>query len=915
MLRRIGSIWNHLVTRYLIVWFYIGLILAIVQFPVASQISSVQISNLEQLIQQGRDDYARSQFATAAAKWQKALAISTARGNKLQQAQALTYLSLVEQKSEKWLVANIKINHSLQLLKDIELKTVDFQLILAQTLNAQGAIALALGKFESALLAWQKASKIYEQLGDSTGITGSLINQAQALEKLGFYRRTCKTLLKAATNDYSCDFSNMNDWKMVLKSFEQLKEHKLKILGLQSLGNILRQLGDWKHSEQVLKQSLQLEQSSQEKSITLLSLAQLNKAKYKQARSLHNKTYLPKIKQEAKQKAISSASEALRYYRKAKKTVTKSGVKDIMTQVQLNELSLLLSLRQWFISQSLNLHDIDSRINSLVETLINSPVFTRSSSHFAIQAQLNFAQSLMEIEPKQQLAIPYINQAQTQARQLSDSRSESLALGIRGHFYEKQANWSQAEKFSRSALNISQTINATDLNAQWRSQLGRIYQAQGRINRAIIAFQGSVADLNILRQDLVSISSEIQFSWQQDIETSYRNLVELMITQAPDRKLTQANLQQTIEILDDLRIAEVEDFLNCNLPSNTNFNQQEIEPTAALIYPIILENQLEIVVRLPKSSKLQSYSIPISRYELEQTLIQWRTELERRFISPKSLLLSQKVYSWLVKPIEETLVQAKIKTLVFLLDGGFRNLPLAALYDGQQYLIEKQYAVATIPSLKLLSSQSSTKNNLNVLAFGLSEIRPDFIAHQGFSTLDNVKTELTEISSQVTSKKYLDREFTSNNLQQQINALNFPILHLATHGQFSSELAQTFLLAWDKRIDVSNLSNILQLRKQSDLQPIELLVLSACQTAAGDNQATIGLAGIAIESGAKSTLASLWNVQDSSIAKLMSQFYQELAKNTTKAEALRRSQVKLLHTPGYQAPFYWSPYILLGNWL
>nr|MDJ0689574.1 CHAT domain-containing protein [Xenococcaceae cyanobacterium MO_188.B32] len=144
----------------------------------------------------------------------------------------------------------------------------------------------------------------------------------------------------------------------------------------------------------------------------------------------------------------------------------------------------------------------------------------------------------------------------------------------------------------------------------------------------------------------------------------------------------------------------------------------------------------------------------------------------------------------------------------------------------------------------------------------------------------------------------------------------FPIVHIATHGQFSSTLEQTFLLAWDSRIDINKLDSILQTRNLSQEEAIELLVLSACETAAGDERAALGLAGMAVRAGARSTVATLWAVNDRSTAQLMSKFYQELTKkDITKAEAIRQAQLSLLHTKEYRHPFYWAAYLLLGNWL
>jgi CHAT domain-containing protein len=197
-----------------------------------------------------------------------------------------------------------------------------------------------------------------------------------------------------------------------------------------------------------------------------------------------------------------------------------------------------------------------------------------------------------------------------------------------------------------------------------------------------------------------------------------------------------------------------------------------------------------------------------------------------------------------------------------------------------------------------------------VLAAGLTEGR------SGFSALVNVESELNEIQTKLPSRVLLNEAFTSSALQRQIDALPFPIVHLATHGQFSSKANETFVLAWDRPINVNELSSLL--RNSDDMRPtpIELLVLSACETAAGDTRATLGLAGIAVQAGARSTLASLWALNDESAARLMSQFYQELADTSvSKAEALQHAQLSLLHDPNFRHPLYWAPYVLIGNWL
>ncbi|MGL5075306.1 MAG: CHAT domain-containing protein, partial [Waterburya sp.] len=251
----------------------------------------------------------------------------------------------------------------------------------------------------------------------------------------------------------------------------------------------------------------------------------------------------------------------------------------------------------------------------------------------------------------------------------------------------------------------------------------------------------------------------------------------------------------------------------------------------------------------------------------------------------------------------------KPKTLVFILDGVMRGIPVAALHDGKQYLVEK-YNLALTPGLQLLTSRSLTPQTIKTITGGVSKAR------QGFESLPNVETEISEIAALVPSETLLNQNFTRDNLRSQVTTLPYPIVHLATHGQFSSRAEDTFLLTWNDRINVKNLDRLLQDRDIAEDTPIELLILSACQTATGDKQAALGLAGIAVRSGARTTIATLWSIQDDSTAQLMTKFYQALkTPGISKAEALRQAQLKLLRSPKYQHPFYWSAFVLVGNWL
>ncbi|MFA9202117.1 MAG: CHAT domain-containing protein, partial [Candidatus Nanopelagicaceae bacterium] len=314
-----------------------------------------------------------------------------------------------------------------------------------------------------------------------------------------------------------------------------------------------------------------------------------------------------------------------------------------------------------------------------------------------------------------------------------------------------------------------------------------------------------------------------------------------------------------------------------------------------------------------EQNQLLHFTIPLSQDEFKITTVTLREDLLDVTKTAQVKQKSQQLYSWLIEPLETALMQNQIDTLVFVLDGSLRNLPMSVLYDGkqQQYLIEK-YAIAVAPGLQLVKSQAFSPTKLNVLTAGISQQR--MIAGQDFSSLANVEQELQQIQSQVNkSQQLIDQDFTTANLQNRLKETNFSTVHLATHGKFSSNPEQTFILTWNQLLKTQDLANLMRQHNLSENDAIELLVLSACETATGDPLAALGLAGIAVKAGVRSTLASLWFADDQYSAEIMSSFYQELSQGTTKAKALQKAQIAVLKQE--KRPYLWSSFILLGDWL
>lgn len=807
------------------------------------------IAEKSNLIQQARELYQAQQYAEAINLWQLAL---KAEKNPSSQAMVLNYLSLAYQQLGQWQQATQTINSSLNLIQNSQQATPQTKLILAQALNTQGSLQLAQGKPEEALNTWQQATNIYTAGGYTQGRIGSLINQAQAQQALGLYLQARKTLAK------------------VEQTLENQPDEQLKTTGLRSLGNVLKSVGAFADSRRVLLQSLELSQnaskSQPELSATLLSLG--------------NTAY-----------AQGDKDAALAYYEQAANITSANSMTQI--QAQINQLQLLIATGQTKKAENLSL-ELQPKFNNL------------SPSRSTIYSRINLAKSLVKLGTKENTtSAKLLAIAIQEAENLSDRQAESYALGYLGGLYEQTEQWSNAEDFTQKALQIAQAINAPHIAYQWQWQLGRILKAQGAIEQATSAYEVAFTTLKSLRSDLVAINSDIQFSFREAVEPVYREYVQLLLNPEP----SQEQLKQARQVIESLQLAELDNFLRSACLQGQIVPIEQIQQSAAaVIYPIILEDRLEVILSLPQQG-LRHYATKISQPEVEEVIEQLRENLEKPFTTPEGKLLSAKVYDWLIRPVEAQLAQSQVKTLVFVLDGALRNVPIAALYDGNQYLVEK-YSIALTPGLELLGPRPLRQSKLKTLAAGLTEAR------HGFNSLPNVSDELKTIESEVPSEVLLNQTFTSSALRKQVDSVPFSVVHLATHGQFSSNADETFVLAWDKPIKLSELKDLLRSREQTRPEPIELLVLSACETAEGDKRAALGLAGVAIQAGARSTLASLWSLDDESGARLVGQFYKELAtKQVTKAEALRQAQLSLLKDPDYRHPIHWAAYVLLGNWL
>jgi CHAT domain-containing protein len=392
-------------------------------------------------------------------------------------------------------------------------------------------------------------------------------------------------------------------------------------------------------------------------------------------------------------------------------------------------------------------------------------------------------------------------------------------------------------------------------------------------------------------------------------------LISLLLEQAKlvGIESAQQPYQEARLVMEALKAAELRDYYQDECVAELQASSLSIEDVAAdvaIIYPIVLPYRLELLVSI--DGLISHYSVDVDAVSLAGEVSELRELLEN--VEQGYLDAGQRLYDWVVAPYASELVSAGVETLVFINDGALRGLPIAAMYDGQQFLIE-QYALAVAPSLNLVNPEPLSEDRRGAFLAGLSG------SVQGFAALPGVPKELGAVAESIQGELGGKQNFNLNeafNLDQIRDALSEQkpsIVHLATHASFGQRSDASFVLTWDGKLTMDRLARYVQTTRFRE-RPLELLVLSACETAVGDARSGLGLAGIAVRAGARSAMGSLWTIADDATTELMTAFYKNLNDPVlSRAQALRNAQLSLLADPAYAHPFFWSPFLMINNWL
>jgi CHAT domain-containing protein len=738
-----------------------------------------------------------------------------------------------------------------------------------------GLAAFERGAFDTAVERFTRAARVAQQRGDHAGQIVALVHAAEGYAALGSYRQAVATLDRA----------------LQVAEASQQRSQIPRILA--RLGSVLLATGPPQTAEATLKRALEMAREAGDRPLTAGVLNDLGN-------QLTRRKALP---------------EAVAAYRESATLAASAGQELLAAGARINEARAL--------RQAGTTPEARAALDDAFERLERS----RPSQQTAF-ALVSVGVGYRELraaapDPAGELllrAARALEGGRERAERLGDRRTVSYAQGYLGALYEDERRYDEALLLSGEAILAAQQASAPESLYRWQWQTARLHRKMGNADEAMAAYRAAAAQVASMRPELAVRYGESTTSFRESIGPLYLEFVDLLLRRAgevqaagtggnADPGAVRALLVEARETVEVLKVAELRDYFRDDCVDIALSRVRELDvvsPTAAVVYPIMLADRTELLVTLP--SGLRRFTVPIGEPALTREVRQFRRLLERR-TTRQYLRHSRQLYDWLIRPLEAELVSAGIDSIVFVPDGPLRTVPMGALHDGQRFLVEK-FALAITPGLKLTDPRPLDRKRPRILAVGVTE------AVQGFPPLPEVEAELIALREVFAGgTTLLNAKFSVANVERELKTGSYSIVHVASHGEFGEDVDKTFLLAYDGKLTIDRLDQLIGLFKYRD-EPLELLTLSACDTAEGDDRAALGLAGVAVKAGARSAVATLWSVNDEASAELVADFYRELKRpEVSRAVALQRAQVKLLSDPRYRHPGFWSPFLLINNWL
>lgn len=523
------------------------------------------------------------------------------------------------------------------------------------------------------------------------------------------------------------------------------------------------------------------------------------------------------------------------------------------------------------------------------------------------------------------------------AQRSGDGQLRIEALDGMAQLYQDQGRDDDALRLVHGALKLADAMLPGQvglLRARLEFRSGRLNRRLGNDTEALAAYMRASRYLQAIRQDLPIDDESGQSTYASLVRPVFDNLLDLMLkdVDAMAGDAQQARLTSVLDALELTHQAEMQDYLGdrCSVDALRQRIATPLESGVAVLYTIALRDRVEVVVR--QRDGLFHYAVPLAVTALDDDVNSLRSELSDP--SSSAYPEAQHLYQLLIAPLEARPSMANVRELVVVPDGALRLVPFGALYDGRQFIVER-YVVSTVTGLTMTEGGGKLTGHTRSLLAGLATPGPviDKLLSMNFSgiagasngpaatesslrsqlELPGVTEEIRHIGTPGASVSLVDGGFTVARFEREVGTGDYRVIHVASHSVFGDSAQQSFLLAYDDVIRLNDLQKLIADHEVGQGTAIELLTLSACDTAKDDDRAPLGFAGAAIKARARSVVGSLWAVEDRAEQQLMQVFYANLAQHG-KAEALALAQRSMIRSQQFSHPSSWAPVVLIGDW-
>jgi len=566
-------------------------------------------------------------------------------------------------------------------------------------------------------------------------------------------------------------------------------------------------------------------------------------------------------------------------------------------------------------------------------------------------------------------------EALSHARDLSYSKGNTHlaveSLSELAGLYEDQDRFSESLMVTLQALRLLDAPvkhgQATLLVAlEWRQ--ARLLQHAGDPVGALTSLRRASNQLEAIRQDLPIDDEDGVSTFLSLIEPIERSEAALMLqtSEKASASARGAALEEAVDLIERLHQAEMQDFLGdrCTVEV-VQGPATALEPKTAILYYLVLDDHIEILLRTDRGIERRTVSVARAKVQAAAA----RFEAALRDDDPQYRFSAEQFYDWLLRPVAAELKKNAVNTVVEVSDSQLRGVPLAALYDGHHFAVE-QFSIGSVVGITMTRMAPLSSDSSRYLVTGLSKPGPvvaklDAMREQlntraalpstdgspaqlaraestpettppvttramrmtrstaGLSPEDEARElalpgagrEVSNLGKLLPGTELLDSQFTLNAFKTAIATGHYQVLHIASHGYFGGSADTSFIMTYDELLTMSQLQGLLTGQRTTHENSIDLLTLSACETAEGNERAPLGIAGAAIKARAHSIVGSLWAVDDDSARRFMEQFYRGiLVDHLSRAEAVRQAQLSLIADANTSRPFFWAPFTLIGGW-